>query len=498
VATGPIAIDLPDEAATAALAEDIAPRLRAGDVITLRGGLGAGKTTFARALIRALADDPRLEVPSPTFTLVQTYGGRIAVAHFDLYRLSDASELDEIGFDDAVAEGAALVEWPERAEERLTGDRLDIELLIEGPGRKALLTASESWTARLVRTLDVRTFLDRSGWRQAVRRHLQGDASTRLYERIVAGDRHAVLMDWSPPAVNAPRDPRAGHRARDVRAFVAVGEALRRLGLSAPELLAADMDAGFLLLEEFPRDWLYDEGGSPIRERYLESAAVLAAIHSAPRPPVLPLPGGGTHVLPPYGDAAFAVEAEFLPDWYVPHVTGAPIPAEGRAAFVALWADLIGRLHDREKSWVLLDFHSPNIHWLAGREGIRRVGIIDYQDTMIGPSAYDVASLCQDARVSVRRELESEVSAHYVALRRAADPSFDFNGFEEAYAILTAHRASKILGVFARLAAHGRPLYLKHIPRLREYLGRSLAHPVLKGYALWYRKYLPSTDQPDA
>lgn len=498
MAASTVTIDLPDETATAALAEDIAARLRTGDLITLRGGLGAGKTTFARALIRAVADDPALEVPSPTFTLVQTYAARLAVAHFDLYRLSDASELDEMGFDDAIAEGAALVEWPERAEGRLAGDRLDIEFLIEGSGRRAILTADEGWAPRVARSRSVRAFLAAAGWHGALRRHLQGDASTRVYERIVAGDRHAVLMDWSPPAVNAPRDPRAGHRARDVRAFVAVGEALRHLDLSAPEVLAADMEAGFLLLEEFPRDWLYDGAGNPIRERYLESAAVLARIHAAPRPSVLPLPGGGTHTLPTYGDAAFAVEAEFLPDWYVPHVTGSPISAEGRDAFVAIWAELIGRLHDREKNWVLLDYHSPNIHWLADRKGPARVGIIDYQDTMIGPSAYDVASLCQDARVSVRRELESEVSQHYVALRLAADPAFDFKGFEEAYAILTAHRTSKILGVFARLAAHGRPLYLKHIPRLREYLGRSLAHPVLKGYALWYRKYLPSTDQPDA
>src|SRR5438132_151517 len=92
----------------------------------VRAARDAVAPALARALIRAVADDPALEVPSPTFTLVQTYAGRLAVAHFDLYRLSEASELDEIGFEDAIAEGAALVEWPERAEGRLAGDRLDI------------------------------------------------------------------------------------------------------------------------------------------------------------------------------------------------------------------------------------------------------------------------------------------------------------------------------------------------------------------------------------
>jgi tRNA threonylcarbamoyl adenosine modification protein YjeE len=491
VAATVLTIDLPDESATASLAEDVAARLRPGDVIALHGGLGAGKTSFGRALIRAVADDPALEVPSPTFTLVQTYPARVAIAHFDLYRLADAGELDEIGFEDAVAEGAVLVEWPERAGDRLPADRLDVELEIAGSGRRATLRANGAWTSRLARSRAVRAFLDGAGWKGAARRHLQGDASTRVYERVASAGRHAVLMDWAPPVADAPRDPRAGHRARDVRAFVAVDEALRGLGLSAPEVLAADREAGFLLLEEFPRDWIYDGNGDPMPERYLESAAVLARIHVEPRPSILPLPDGASHSLPLYGDAAFAVEAEFLPDWYVPHVTGQPISPEGRAEFVAVWADLIRRLHRVEKNWVLLDYHSPNIHWLAERQGLARVGIIDFQDMMVGPSAYDVASLAQDARITVHPALETAVKQAYLTHRLRADPAFETGDFEEAYAILTAHRASKILGVFARLAAHGRPLYLKHMPRLREYLGRSLAHPVLKGYALWYQRHLP-------
>ena len=113
-------VDLPDEAATAAFAEDIAVSLRVGDIVGLSGGLGAGKTTFARALIRALASDPGLEVPSPTFTLVQTYAtGGLTVAHFDLYRLAGSAELDETGFVDAALDGAVLVEWPERGGDRL-------------------------------------------------------------------------------------------------------------------------------------------------------------------------------------------------------------------------------------------------------------------------------------------------------------------------------------------------------------------------------------------
>jgi tRNA threonylcarbamoyl adenosine modification protein YjeE len=145
----PIEIDLPDEAATTALAAALAPLLRPGDTVTLSGLIGAGKTTFARALIRTLAGDEALEVPSPTFTLVQPYGEtRIPVAHFDLYRLAAGAELDELGFDDAVAGGIALVEWPERAAGRFR-DALAVALEPIGNGRRAVLSGDPAWLQRL-------------------------------------------------------------------------------------------------------------------------------------------------------------------------------------------------------------------------------------------------------------------------------------------------------------------------------------------------------------
>jgi len=149
VAKLPLLVALPDEAASAALARRLAPLLRAGDVVALSGLIGAGKTTFARALIRALAGDAALEVPSPTFTLVQPYPeARVPVAHFDLYRLGDGAELDELGFDDAAAGGIALVEWPERAPARFA-TALSVALAPDGDGRVATITGDEEWAARL-------------------------------------------------------------------------------------------------------------------------------------------------------------------------------------------------------------------------------------------------------------------------------------------------------------------------------------------------------------
>src|SRR5690606_14141522 len=114
-----LTLSLHDESATNRLGEDLAAMLTTGDVIALSGDLGMGKTSLARAIVRALADDPALEVPSPTFTLVQAYGARVPVQHFDLYRLASPDELEELGFSDAIRSGTVLVEWPERAGDAL-------------------------------------------------------------------------------------------------------------------------------------------------------------------------------------------------------------------------------------------------------------------------------------------------------------------------------------------------------------------------------------------
>jgi tRNA threonylcarbamoyladenosine biosynthesis protein TsaE len=143
---------LTDEAATARLGEAVARVLQRGDVVCLSGPLGAGKSTLARALIRALTT-PDEDVPSPTFTLVQFYEGpRLKVAHFDLYRLTDPDEAYEIGLDEALDEGAALIEWPERLEGRLQGDRLDIEIALadDANGRRVRLVPHGAWEGRRI------------------------------------------------------------------------------------------------------------------------------------------------------------------------------------------------------------------------------------------------------------------------------------------------------------------------------------------------------------
>ncbi|SHF63888.1 hypothetical protein SAMN02745157_2614 [Kaistia soli DSM 19436] len=491
-----LSLSLADEAATMRLAEDLAAKLAPGDVIALEGDLGAGKTTLARALIRAIADDAALEVPSPTFTLVQTYPGRVAIAHFDLYRISEPDELEEIGFDEAIETGAVLVEWPERAAGRLPEDALIIRLAIAGEGRRADLFGGAGWADRLARTIAIRSWLDQAGFPGATRRHLAGDASGRSYERIGGADGiRAVLMDArdrlpGPPVWDGRSYDEVAHRATTVAPFVAMNEGLRAAGISAPALLATDIPSGLLLLEDFGDDFIIHDG-EPDPKRWRVAAELLATLHAVPRLDVLPLPGGGSYQIPAFDRDAFLIEVDLMPRWYAREYAGLVLSEVAEESYAAIWTALHARLQASEQSWLLRDYHSPNLLWLPERDGIRRIGVLDHQDAMIGAAAYDVAALAQDVRITLSPAFEADVVAAYVAAREAAGP-FDRDAFSVAYAISGAQRTTKVLGGFARLAtAFGKPQYLRHIPRVRAYLRRNLAHEVLSDLALWYDRHLP-------
>jgi aminoglycoside/choline kinase family phosphotransferase len=173
------------------------------------------------------------------------------------------------------------------------------------------------------------------------------------------------------------------------------------------------------------------------------------------------------------------IEVELLLDWYLPAIAGRQPTEAEHTGFAEIWNAALDGMAASEPSLVLRDFHSPNIVWRGERIGIDRLGLIDFQDALIGPSAYDVASLGMDARVTVPEEIERKIVEAYVGAR-AASGSFDRAGFELAYATMAAQRNSKILGIFVRLHRRdGKPAYLKHLPRIRAYLRRALAHPGL-------------------
>jgi tRNA threonylcarbamoyl adenosine modification protein YjeE len=496
-------VTLPDHESTERFARILAEELRPGDLVTLSGGLGAGKTTLARALVRTLASDPELEVPSPTFTLMQVYDGpRCPIVHADFYRLSGGYELVELGWDEMTESAIALAEWPERAEDALKPEHLDIRLDFspgsQGRGRIAMLTGTGAFASRLQRMKAYRNLVERCGWGDASRHPMTGDASViRSYERLVKPAGETALLMISPPRPVGPAVRRGkpyttiAKLAETVHAFVAVDKGLRALGFSAPYIYGEDLEAGLLLIEDLGSE-PFTNGGGPLPERYAEATRLLAQLHGQTLPQVLPVAEGIDHSIPPYDLEALLIEVELLLDWYVPHIIGTQLSGSARAEFVNLWTETLGEVLSAPVTWTLRDYHSPNLIWLPEREGLQRVGMIDFQDAVLGSPAYDVASLLQDARVTVPPELELKLIGLYARDRRTADPAFDVSAFARTYAIMAGQRATKILGIFARLDRRdGKPHYLKHLPRIEAYLIRNLAHPALGKLKGWYENYLP-------
>ena len=482
---------------------DIAAQIEAGDLITLSGDLGAGKTTLARSIIRAALDDAAAEVPSPTFSLAQHYAAdRCLITHFDFYRLTSAADAEEIGLDEAIANGAVLIEWPDRASGALPADRLDIALteIGDGAARRLDCTGSGPWRARIARLAEIHAFILSAGCGAANVRRQPGDASTRRYLRLsTAGGAQLMLMDAprqpdGPPIRNGLPYSRIAHLAEDVRPFVAIARHLRGLGLSAPEILAHDLDRGLLLLEHLGDAVYGDELARGADQTSLWRAAVdaLLVLRRAPVPAELPVAPGIVHRVPPHDRDAMQIEVELLIDWYAPALTGQPSSASSRSQFLEAWQAVFDRILQLPTALILRDFHSPNLLNLSDRSGAGRTGIIDFQDALIGHPSYDLVSLLQDARLDVPPEIEQHLLADYLTRAAAAEPGFDRAAFEFAYRALGAQRNTKILGIFTRLARRdGKSGYLRHIPRIWRYLERDLQHDGLQSLRAWYDRELP-------
>jgi tRNA threonylcarbamoyl adenosine modification protein YjeE len=486
-----------NETATAQLMADLALLIGPGDVITLSGDLGAGKTAAARAMIRYLAGDDALEVPSPTFTLAQTYDlPPFALLHADLYRVNDPAELEEIGLSPLPEATVALIEWPERAPGALPADRIDIALshrpALGSTARAAEITGHGKAAAQVARLKALRGFVDGAGYAEAKRARMPGDASTRSYARLVRDDGVVILM-------NSPRRPDGGesyatavHLAQDVKPWVAIAGALRERGFSAPAIHHADLDNGFLITEDFGSTaFVEGEPPRPIAERYEAAVDVLAALHREALPEILPLAPQLNYTIPAFDTEALLVEVGLMLEWYLPD-RGIKPDNNMRAEFILLWRDLLSKAAAAAKTWVMRDFHSPNLIWLGERSDIARVGIIDFQDAVLGPAAYDLVSLLQDARIDVPEMLELTLFSRYIKARRSADETFNPAEFAELYAIMSAQRNTRLLGTFARLNRRdGKPQYLRHQPRIWTYLSRSLVHPVLARAQEWYAASVP-------
>ncbi|WP_184078798.1 aminoglycoside phosphotransferase family protein [Sphingobium subterraneum] len=301
-------------------------------------------------------------------------------------------------------------------------------------------------------------FLARLGWGDAMVVPLAGDASFRRYFRVIDGARRAVLMDAPPPH-------------EDPRPFLSIAEHLGAQGFAAPAIIGRDLEHGLVLLEDF--------GDARVREHceaapeeehavYTRAVSLLARLHKLP--PV---------DAPPYDRAVYQREAGLLTEWYCPAI-GLPVDELGYGAAWDAVLPVVER-DDAPRVTVLRDYHAENIMLIDGRDDALNLGLLDFQDALVGHPAYDLVSLLQDARRDVSPELEAEMLALY---KQLAAPR---GQFDAAYAVLGAQRNAKIIGIFTRLwKRDGKPRYLSFLPRMWDLLERDLAHPALGPVADWF------------
>ena len=307
-------------------------------------------------------------------------------------------------------------------------------------------------------------FLDAAGWAGCRVDAIPGDASFRRYFRLGKGGTSAMLMHAPPPH-------------EDPRPFLDVAHWLNDKGLRAPQILAEDAAAGWVLTEDFGndrmRDWLdvHPEG---------EEGAYASAIDA-----LLPMHRIEAGPFAPYDWETYAREANLLTEWYAP-AQNLQVDA---AAYEAAWKTALAPLIERQGAGVtvLRDYHAENIMLLGPRpDGSGEQGLIDFQDALAGHAAYDLVSLLQDARRDVSPDLEARMLERYRSQMNVGA------SFDEDYALLGAQRNAKIVGIFTRLYKRdGKSRYLDLIPRVWALMERDLAHPALRPVADWFDANIP-------
>ena len=351
---------------------------------------------------------------------------------------------------------------------------------------------------------DPRAFLKSVGWGEAEIAPLQGDASTRRYARLRDGERRAMLMDQPQAAESAVARPDASEAARralgynaiarlagaDCRRFASVASYLSARGLSAPKILAADYARGLVVLEDLG-DGLFTEvlaGGANSENLYGAAVEILAKLHTEAAPKFLP---GGIPLFV-YDEIAHIAETDLMLEWFFPLALGRPATGTEYEEHRALWKAALDAIRGGDIVFVHRDYHAQNLIWLPEREGLGRVGLIDFQDAVAGSRAYDLISLIEDARRDVPASLAESATRHYLAAAKEFGVGVDEQRFRAEMAVMAAQRNTKIVGIFARLFLRdGKRRYLDYLPRVWGYVEQDLSHPLLADLKNWYDRALP-------
>ena len=325
------------------------------------------------------------------------------------------------------------------------------------------------------RQAEIAAFLAANGLSDAVREPLAGDASARRYERLRKADGGTLILVDTP----AP--------AEDLVPFIAIGAELAAIGLSVPAVLAADVERGLAIQDDFGSETFTRllAGDADPQPLYEMATDALIAIHRG-------WPDGAAQrlALPIYDPDLFIAQTRLFLDAYMPVVLGRPLSDKDRSDFDMAWRSVLEPVCAEAPSLLLRDYHVDNLMRLD-RPGAKAAGLIDFQSAGWGPRAYDLVSLLEDARRDVAPALAEAMVERYLA----ACPHSDAAAFRRDMAVLGAVRHTRIVAIFVRLAlGQGRRSYLVHLPRVWRLLEAQLAKPELGPVAGWFDRHLP----PDA
>ena len=348
-----------------------------------------------------------------------------------------------------------------------------------------------------------RRFLTASGFGSAERHPLPGDASTRRYERLILSGRSFMLMDQAPALESQPcgrfetvaERKASGYNAMArlaagrIEAFVAAAQYLRAQGLSAPDIFHLDAPNGLLISEDLGDDLFAAliARGQDETPLYMSAIEAQAQLHELTPPDVLPSPvsDAGWPLLT-YDSLALKTGADLFVEWYPKYDHGHPLNDRALAEWEAFWAPIRQRAEDGATVFIHRDYHAENLMWLPDRDGVARVGMIDFQDALRSHPAWDLLSLLQDARRDVSPDLERAALDHYFSLR----PNVDRDAFMRDYTALATLNEARILGIFARLIVHfHKPRYEQFMPRMWGHLARNLEAPGMEGLKDWFNAF---------
>tara|TARA_Y100000590_G_scaffold470226_1_gene662894 strand:- start:7136 stop:8611 length:1476 start_codon:yes stop_codon:yes gene_type:complete len=471
--------------------ENLCQIIELNDVIILNGKIGSGKTTLARHIINRILQIDISEIVSPTFNLYQVYeNNNQKIHHYDFYRIENDIDLHEIDLAESFDEGITIIEWADKYKNYLPDSYLEIEISEIDEGRVYKLRGCGTFKDRINKHNSLVHFL--SNYKKPINKveKIRGDASKRVYKRLYTQEDSLILMVYD----KKEKKENPSKLSTQIHDYVSICKYLREINVRAPKIYAVDYENQFLVQEDFGdlkySDIFIKEG---FRKLYEPAIDTLINITKNKCPTNIKT-DEAIYKFEEYDKKTYLNEVNIFIDWYWPYVKGSICNAHVKSEFTEIWENLLDKLSE-ESSLVLRDFHSPNLIFQPDGKGAEKCGIIDFQDALIGHPLYDLVSLAQDARITIKLDQELFIIDYYMKDFNFKKYQLNKHEFINQYNILGAQRALKILGVFARLSmSYQKHEYLIHIPRILDYINRNMGNESLRSLSIWLKKNFTEID----